>query len=128
MRETRYTREGKERVAELLSAYSHHLTPRELEILRRYYAIKEKRTTLSQLAKDMGVSATRIRQIRLEALAYLEALEDDPDTLRRGEGKRQTLFRKRERQVELMRQAKERIELINAQIAQLQREEGKAND
>lgn len=49
------------------------LTPREKEVIQRYYGIdKHVRHTLNEIGSLYGVTRERVRQIKVEALKKLE--------------------------------------------------------
>lgn len=115
-----------ENVRHLIREHGHALTPREYDVLSRYYGLDGEHATMAAMAREMGISHTRVRQIRLQAETDLQEMDRDPGRLRGAlEDKRQRLMKERDKTLVALVKAQERLADIDIEITGLYNKEGR---
>lgn len=100
-------------IRERLEINGDALKERGRNILTRYYGIGRPVETMTSMARDMGISTVRVRELRVEAENLLANLERDPGMLRgTAESRRQKLLERRAK-------AQKTLDKIDAEIAAL---------
>ena len=61
---------------EMLAELMEKLTPKEREVVRRYYGVGCEAVTVMELAKELGVTPERVRQILTKAVNKLKILSN----------------------------------------------------
>lgn len=65
-----------EKIEKAYKLFKASLSPREKEVIQRYYGIdKHVRHTLNEIGGMFGVTRERVRQIKVEALKKLSAVK-----------------------------------------------------
>jgi hypothetical protein len=105
----------------LLGKWGEALSERELHVLRRYYGINTDRATLQQIGQDLGISGTRVRQIRVGAevkigFRYPEITESQ---YRKWQRRRREAEDKLSRSLAARERAERRIRLLRQEIEML---------